>query len=78
MEKRILIIEDEPAIQKILSEPLAAAGYRVTAASDGMEGIRTFGTGKFDLGRTVRMPSIPSDAAVTRYPAAARGSDRIF
>lgn len=49
MEKRILIIEDEPAIQKILSEPLAAAGYRVTAASDGLEGIRTFRTGSFDL-----------------------------
>lgn len=49
MEKRILIIEDEPAIQKILSEPLAAAGYHVTAASDGLEGIRTFRTGSFDL-----------------------------
>ena len=49
MEKRILIIEDEPAIQKILSEPLAAAGYHVTAAPDGMEGIHTFRTGKFDL-----------------------------
>lgn len=49
MEKRILIIEDEPAIQKILSEPLAAAGYHVAAASDGLEGIRTFRAGTFDL-----------------------------
>lgn len=49
MEKRILIIEDEPAIQKILSEPLTAAGYRVTAAPDGLEGIHTFRAGAFDL-----------------------------
>lgn len=49
MEKRILIVEDEPAIQKILSEPLAAAGYHVAAASDGLEGIRTFRAGAFDL-----------------------------
>lgn len=34
MDKKILIVED----QKILSEPLAFAGYKVTAASDGLEG----------------------------------------
>ncbi len=33
MNKKILIIEDEKAIQKILSEPLTFAGYGVTAAS---------------------------------------------
>lgn len=49
MEKRILIIEDEPAIRRILQEPLTAAGYRVTAASDGLEGIQTFRAGSFDL-----------------------------
>ena len=49
MEKRILIIEDEPAIRQILSEPLRAAGYRVTAAPDGLEGIQAFRTGAFDL-----------------------------
>lgn len=49
MEKRILVVEDEPAIQKILSEPLAAAGYRVTAASDGLEVITAFRGGPFDL-----------------------------
>ena len=49
MEKRILIIEDEPAIRKILSEPLRAAGYEVTAAPDGLEGIQAFRAGAFDL-----------------------------
>lgn len=49
MDKKILIIEDEAAIQKILSEPLTCAGYKVTAASDGLEGINTFHEQDFDL-----------------------------
>ncbi|MCI8465257.1 MAG: response regulator transcription factor [Lachnospiraceae bacterium] len=49
MDKKILIIEDEAAIQKILSEPLTFAGYKVTAASDGLEGINTFRREDFDL-----------------------------
>jgi len=49
MNKKILIIEDEAAIQKILSEPLAFAGYKVTTASDGLEGINLFHAKPFDL-----------------------------
>lgn len=49
MDKKILIIEDEAAIQKILSEPLTFAGYEVTTASDGLEGINTFHKQDFDL-----------------------------
>lgn len=49
MDKKILIIEDEAAIQKILSEPLTFAGYKVTAASDGLEGINAFHRQNFDL-----------------------------
>ena len=47
--KKILIIEDETAIRKILSEPLSCAGYEVTEASDGLEGINAFHRQKFDL-----------------------------
>lgn len=49
MDKKILIIEDEVAIQKILSEPLTFAEYKVTVASDGLEGINTFHRQNFDL-----------------------------
>lgn len=49
MDKRILIIEDEVAIQKILSEPLEAEKYKVMVASDGLEGIKLFHEQKFDL-----------------------------
>lgn len=49
MDKKILVIEDEVAIQKILSEPLTFAGYQITTASDGLEGINTFFQQDFDL-----------------------------
>ncbi|MCM1234828.1 MAG: response regulator transcription factor [Ruminococcus flavefaciens] len=49
MNKKILIIEDEAAIQKILSEPLRFAGYEVITASDGLEGINAFHQQGFDL-----------------------------
>ena len=49
MDKKILIIEDEAAIQKILSETLTFTGYNVTAVSDGLEGINEFHRQKFDL-----------------------------
>lgn len=49
MERNILIIEDEAAIQKILSEPLTHVGYTVTTASDGLEGINAFRNQNFDL-----------------------------
>lgn len=49
MNEKILIIEDEKAIQKILSEPLTFAGYKVTVASDGLEGINKFHEQGFNL-----------------------------
>ncbi len=49
MEKNILIIEDETAIQKILTEPLVCAGYTVCSALDGPEGLHAFQKQKFDL-----------------------------
>lgn len=49
MNKKILIIEDELAIQNILAEPLRAKGYKITAASDGLAGINAFHAQNFDL-----------------------------
>lgn len=42
MNETILIIEDEPEIQSVLSELLTDAGYQVHTASDGLEGITAF------------------------------------
>ena len=49
MDKRILIIEDEAAIREILTVPLEAEGYKVTAAADGLDGINAFHGEQFDL-----------------------------
>lgn len=49
MPQKVLIIEDELSIQSILKELLTDAGYNVTAASDGEEGVRLFRQGGFDL-----------------------------
>lgn len=49
MKERILIIEDETAIQSILSELLTDAGYDIEAAGDGLEGIKKFREQHFSL-----------------------------
>lgn len=55
----ILIIDDETAIRKTLSEILSFEGYKVTEAIDGEEGLKTFGEKKFDLVLCdIKMPKI--------------------
>jgi len=49
MNKKILIVEDEVAIQNILKNYLEDAGYEVETAIDGMEGYSKFQSGSFDL-----------------------------
>lgn len=49
MAKKILIIEDDAAIQNILTEPLTAEGYEVASAFDGAEGITEFQKQEYDL-----------------------------
>ena len=49
LKERILIIEDETAIQTILSELLMDAGYDVEVAGDGLEGITKFKEQKYSL-----------------------------
>lgn len=39
MSRRILIVDDEPSIRKVLSAHLRRAGYEVATAADGSEGI---------------------------------------
>jgi DNA-binding response OmpR family regulator len=47
---RILLVDDERAIQTLLSYPLQKDGYEVVCASDGREALARFGDGgQFDL-----------------------------
>lgn len=50
MNKRILIVEDEPNIRRMMRLVLEAEGYVVTDAEDGTKGLEAFGDGsQFDL-----------------------------
>src|SRR3712207_1337201 len=46
---RILLVDDEHAIQTLLSYPLQKDGYEVVCASDGREALARFGEGTWDL-----------------------------
>lgn len=49
MPQKILIVEDEPAIQSVLKELLTDAGYQVSIAGDGAEAVEKFGRGEYAL-----------------------------
>ena len=55
----ILIIDDEKAIRKTLSEILSFEGYKIEEASDGEEGLKRFSEKTFDLVLCdIKMPKV--------------------
>ena len=49
MDARILIVEDDPSIREVTAIGLGAAGFAVTTAADGMQGIERFRAETWDL-----------------------------
>ena len=49
MDARILLVEDDPSIREVTAIGLAAAGFAVTAAIDGVDGLERFRADPFDL-----------------------------
>lgn len=49
MSKRILVIEDDIDIQNIIKTFLENAGYTITTANDGLDGIEKFKKQQFDF-----------------------------
>ncbi|MBU0996342.1 MAG: response regulator [Proteobacteria bacterium] len=47
--KRVLVIDDEPQVRKMLGKLLEREGFDVTDAQDGREGIRLYHENPFDL-----------------------------
>ena len=45
----ILLVDDEDAVQKLLTFPLEREGFKVIPARDGEEALRRFADGDFDL-----------------------------
>jgi DNA-binding response OmpR family regulator len=46
---RILLVDDEQPVQRLLSYPLEKEGYEVVPARDGQEALESFEEGQFDL-----------------------------
>lgn len=49
MDARILLVEDDPSIREVTALGLGAAGFAVTTAPDGVEGLDRFRADPFDL-----------------------------
>jgi len=49
MDKKILFVEDEPNLQKAITEVLVQEGYKVFGAGDGEEGLKVAQVEKPDL-----------------------------
>jgi two-component system response regulator MtrA len=49
VDARILLVEDDPSIREVTAIGLGAAGFAVTTAVDGVEGLERFRADPFDL-----------------------------
>jgi two-component system response regulator MtrA len=49
VDARILLVEDDPSIREVTAIGLSAAGFAVTTASDGIEGLERFRADPFEL-----------------------------
>lgn len=49
MDARILLVEDDPSIREVTAIGLGAAGFAMTTAADGIEGLERFRGEAFDL-----------------------------
>jgi CheY-like chemotaxis protein len=59
---RILVVEDDPMVRMALTAQLSSQGHTVQSASNGLEGLDTFMSGRFDLVFTDRaMPEMGGD-----------------
>jgi CheY-like chemotaxis protein len=63
---RILVVEDDPLVRMAVTEQLSSQGHTVQSATNGLEGLDTFMSGRFDLVLTDRaMPEMGGDQLAT-------------
>lgn len=64
--KRILTVDDSSSVRQMVSFTLQKAGYEVTEAVDGQDGLAKVGGGKFDLIITdLNMPNVDGIQLIT-------------
>ncbi|MEW6369496.1 MAG: response regulator [Pseudomonadota bacterium] len=68
--KRILLVEDDPAVNYVLKRYLEAAGFAVLAAGDGKEALGLFASSTVDLVVTdFRMPGMNGEELLVQLRA---------
>lgn len=76
---RILLVEDEEPVRMVAERALARAGYTVTTAADGEEGLEKFRAGDFDLVVSdVVMPTMDGPAMAREIRKAAPALPILF
>jgi CheY-like chemotaxis protein len=85
---RVLVVDDEESVRRYVVHVLTAAGYQVSAASNGAEALEAFKKADFDaLVTDVMMPGITGDELARQLRQSERGlkvlyltgySDRLF
>ena len=62
LNKRILVVEDEPLVREVISVYLSTDNHEVTTAVNGVDGLEKYRNGVFDLVLTDRaMPQMNGD-----------------
>lgn len=73
--KRILVVDDERAVRKMLSELLSNDGYQVVTAQDGYEGLELFQTNPIGLVLTdLNMPGMDGWSLASNIKAQSPGT----
>lgn len=76
---RILVVDDEPQVREMLSATLVTEGHQVELATDGVDGLRCFRDGRFDLVLTDKvMPSMSGDQMACAIQQMAPGTPIIL
>jgi two-component system cell cycle sensor histidine kinase/response regulator CckA len=76
---RILLVEDEEPVRMVAERALARAGYTITTAADGEEGLEKFRAGDFDLVVSdVVMPTMDGPAMAREIRKAAPSLPILF
>src|SRR3972149_4883300 len=74
MAHQLLLVEDEPILRVTLADDLAEAGYEVTAAADGAEGLRLVQERSFDVALLdLKLPNVDGLTLLQRFKSANPG-----
>jgi len=76
---RVLVVEDDPLVRMAVTEQLSSQGHTVQSATNGLEGLDAFMSGRFDLVLTDRaMPEMGGDQLATTIKQLAPGKPIIM